>query len=139
MGKIIDISKLSIGQKVHYKPDHYGEDEWENGMVKEVPEWITDAVRVVYNCAGNWEQFMDYTSALTNMRDLYLGWKFTATEGAILEFESGNRFEILKVWDTYCFDLKAMQPVFEWMPDFRPVYYSIRCKQFKIINEDTKK
>lgn len=73
---MIDISKLTIGQKVHYKPDHYKKDDkYENGMVKEIPEWSLDSVRVVYNCAGNWKEYKNYTSALTNIRDLYLGWK----------------------------------------------------------------
>ncbi len=73
---MIDISKLRIGDKVHYKPDHYSYDEFENGMVKEVPDWSVDSVRVVYNCNGDWENFKDYTSALTNLQDLELGWSF---------------------------------------------------------------
>lgn len=71
----IDISKLKIGQKVCYQPAHYEEDEWENGMVKEIPDHTNNSVRVVYNCAGEWDKFMDYTSALTNLSDLKLGWK----------------------------------------------------------------
>lgn len=80
---MIDISKLKIGDKVHYQPEHYTETEWENGMIKEIPDFATDktatigynSIRVVYNCAGNWENFKNYTSALTNLRDLKLGWK----------------------------------------------------------------
>ncbi len=72
---MIDIAKLKVGDKVHYQPDHYGKDKWENGMVKEIPEHTNDAVRVVYNCGGNWDEFENYTSALTNLRDLKLGWK----------------------------------------------------------------
>ncbi len=33
------------------------------------------SIRVVYNCAGNWDKFKDYTSALTHIRDLTIGWK----------------------------------------------------------------
>lgn len=80
---MIDISKLKIGDKVHYQPEHYGDSRWENGIIKEIPDFATDpcspvgynCVRVVYNCAGNWSRFMDYTSALTNLQDLKLGWK----------------------------------------------------------------
>lgn len=72
---INDISKLKVGDKVHYQPSHYGEERWENGMVKEIPEHTNDSVRVVYNCAGDWDNFKNYTSALTHKRDLFLGWK----------------------------------------------------------------
>ena len=62
-----------------------GEDKWENGMIKEIPDFTVDnvqpdgygsnPVRVVYNCAGQWDNFKNYTSALTNLEDLKLGWK----------------------------------------------------------------
>lgn len=71
----IDISKLKIGERVCYQPDHYESDTWENGLVKEIPIHDSELVRVVYNCAGNWKDFKNYTSALTNLRDLSLGWK----------------------------------------------------------------
>ena len=72
---MIDISKLKIGDKVHYQPDHYSDDEWENGMVKEIRDNINDSIFVVYNCAGDWNNFRNYTSALTNLRDLKIGWR----------------------------------------------------------------
>jgi hypothetical protein len=86
---MINTANLKVGDKVHYIPLHYKnsvpiyeeyrligcEDKWENGMVKEVPESSTDSVRVVYNCAGDWKNFKNYTSALTNIRDLKLGWR----------------------------------------------------------------
>lgn len=71
----MDIANIKIGDKVHYQPEHYGADKWENGMVKEIPEHTNTSIRVVYNCAGNWENFKNYTSALTNLRDLKKGWK----------------------------------------------------------------
>lgn len=74
MTQQIDTSKLKVGDKVYYQPDHYSEDKWENGMVKEIPDF-PDHVRVVYNCAGDWNNFKNYTSALTHIRDLKLGWK----------------------------------------------------------------
>ena len=78
----MDISKLKIGDKVHYQPKHYRNDEWENGMIKEIPDFADDhnshgynCIRVVYKCDGNWKNFKDYTSALTNLDDLKLGWR----------------------------------------------------------------
>ena len=80
---MIDIAKLKVGDEVHYQPEHYGETRWENGLIKEIPDFATDktapigynCVRVVYNCAGNWANFKNYTSALTDLEDLKLGWK----------------------------------------------------------------
>lgn len=83
---IKDISKLKIGDKVHYMPDYnigkkyneetqQNEDIYENGIIKEIPEHSLDSVRVVYNCNGDWKNYKDYTSALTDIRDLYIGWK----------------------------------------------------------------
>jgi hypothetical protein len=73
---IYDQAKLKIGDKVHYQPDHYKEnDEWENGIIKEIPEHTFESVRVVYNCNGEWGRYQDFTSALTNLRDLNMGWR----------------------------------------------------------------
>ena len=73
---MLDISKIQVGDKVYYQPEHHVEDgKYENGIVKEVPDWSLDSVRVVYNCGGDWKNYVNYTSALTNVRDLHLGWK----------------------------------------------------------------
>ena len=73
---MVDISKIKIGDKVCYQPDHYKESgKYENGVVKLIPEESLDSLRVVYNCGGDWNNYMNYTSALTNVRDLELGWK----------------------------------------------------------------
>ena len=72
---MLDMTKIKVGDEVHYQPDHYDENQWENGIVKEVPLHIEDHVRVVYNCAGNWHRYADYTSALTHKRDLFHGWR----------------------------------------------------------------
>jgi len=78
---MVDTSKLKIGQKVHYQPEYMIESgEYENGIVKEIPEHSTTYVRVVYHCGGEWHRFMDFTSALTNSSDLYLGWKHDIIE-----------------------------------------------------------
>lgn len=66
---------LQEGDKVYYQPEHYKKDDkFENGIVKEIPEHTDYAVRVVYNCGGNWANYKNYTSALTNLRDLNKGW-----------------------------------------------------------------
>ena len=81
MPEQIDILKLKVGDKVHYQPEHYKDGEFENGLIKEIPEFAFDKdhmyfnnIRVVYNCNGEWHRYKDYTSALTNIRDLKLGW-----------------------------------------------------------------
>ncbi len=73
---IHDIAKLRIGDKVHYHPEHHSKSQWENDMIKEIREDNTSGVWVVYRCDGNWHKFKEYTSALTNLRDLNRGWKF---------------------------------------------------------------
>jgi len=77
---MIDITQLHLGQKVHYQPEHYNCNQWENGIIKEIREGKNDGVWVVYNCAGNWSKYQNYTSALTNLRDLKLGWKHMEEE-----------------------------------------------------------
>ena len=80
---MINIKKLKAGDKVHYQPSHYSQDEWENGIIKEIPLFATDkattvgynCVRVVYHCHNDWENYKNYTAALTNLNDLKLGWK----------------------------------------------------------------
>lgn len=72
---MIDITKLHVGDKVHYQPEHYGDSRWENGLIKEIRNDRTDVIWVVYNCGGDWYDYMLYTSACTNLRDLILGWR----------------------------------------------------------------
>ncbi len=76
MTKLSNIADLRIGQKVHYQPEYYDDTRWENGMIKEIRENTLDAVWVVYNCAGEWSRFKDYTGAKTNLRDLRFNWRF---------------------------------------------------------------
>ena len=65
-----------VGDKVRFEPEHYElKGEFENGIVKEVREDIDYAVWVVYNCAGDWDCYRDYTAAKTNLRDLKAGWR----------------------------------------------------------------
>lgn len=79
---MLKLSDLKVGDKVCYQPEHRDSDRFENGIIKEIPSFAADAghahynsVRVVFNCAGNWEDYANYTSALTNLRDLQLGWR----------------------------------------------------------------
>ena len=72
---MINIEQLKVGDSVHYQPEHYGEDRWENGIIKEIRDEVKDAVWVVYHCGGKWQKYENYTSAKTNLRDLKLGWR----------------------------------------------------------------
>jgi hypothetical protein len=73
---MINSATIKIGDKVYYQPLYYKSDnKFENGIIKEIPEHSTTEVRVVYNCGGDWKNFKDYTSALTDVNDLYYGWK----------------------------------------------------------------
>lgn len=72
---MIEIDTLQVGQKVHYQPMHYGVGEFENGIIKEIRDGRTDGVWVVYQCAGEWDKYANYTSALTMLSDLKLGWR----------------------------------------------------------------
>ena len=70
---MIDLNSIKIGTKVHYKPSYFPEYHYQNGIIKEIVN--ENEVRVVYNCNNEWNNFMDYTSQLTNIKDLYLGWR----------------------------------------------------------------
>jgi hypothetical protein len=70
---MLDIATLKVGTKVFYRPSH-DKGLVENGMVKEIPDHTTEEVRVVYHCGGDWKNFKDYTSALTPVANLFLGW-----------------------------------------------------------------
>lgn len=71
---MITLDQIERGSKVHYKPAHYADDQFENGIVKEIRPGVDHAVWVVYNCAGNWDRYFDYTSAKTRLEDLFFGW-----------------------------------------------------------------
>ena len=45
------------------------------GVVKEIRQNNNNSVFVVYNCNGDWDNFKNYTSTLTSLTDLKLGWK----------------------------------------------------------------
>lgn len=62
------IEDLEIGTKVTYSS--YNKREF--GIVKSKSD--EEHVFVVYHCAGNWDNYEDYTAARTNIKDLKLGW-----------------------------------------------------------------
>ena len=70
----IDIARLRVGDQVRYRPERFKDNEWQNGVVKEIRDGITDGAWVVYNCDGNWDNYIDYRGTLTNLHDLKLGW-----------------------------------------------------------------
>lgn len=47
----------------------------QRGRVKALAEHTQDSVFVVYNCAGEWDRFTDYTGQLTALTDLKRGWR----------------------------------------------------------------
>ena len=59
--------KLSIGDWVTYKTQH----KEEYGRVKELRK---NGAMVVYNCDNRWEEFANYTAALTPYKDIRKGW-----------------------------------------------------------------
>lgn len=69
---MIDIAQIKIGDKVHYIG--FEGSPPENGIVKEIPENQLESIRVVYHCAGEWKNYQNYTSQLTDVRYLYKGW-----------------------------------------------------------------
>ena len=71
---MVEVDKLTTGQKVYYQPEHYkAENKFENGLVKSISK--LGGVFVVYNCDNDWYNFENYTAANTNPEDLYIGWK----------------------------------------------------------------
>lgn len=79
---MLKLSEAKVGDKVCYRPGHYlNTNQFEDGIIKEIPDSAANnnaygynCVRVVYNCAGDWDNYENYTSALTNVLDLELGW-----------------------------------------------------------------
>ena len=53
----------------------------------------------------------------------------------IIELESGIRFKLLKVYDGNIVDIQSQVAQLAWMPDFFPIYYSIKLCNYKILSE----
>lgn len=69
---------LKEGDHVTYWPAY--KIKGEIGIVKRVREDNDQYVFVVYNCAGNWEHYQDYTAASSPIKDLFKGWHDTRTD-----------------------------------------------------------
>jgi hypothetical protein len=61
---------LKIGTKVNYSNNGI----IENGIIKDLSEDTPVSVRVVYNWSDEPENYMNYTGALTSLRNLSPGW-----------------------------------------------------------------
>jgi len=69
------LKEFAPGDKVCYQPDHWKEQgRFENGIVKEFIGEHNE-IRVVYHCGGDWDNYKNYTGALTPVKHLKLGWK----------------------------------------------------------------
>ena len=66
------MSEIRVGMKVHYV-DTFARN-CENGIVKGISQ-RSEAAFVVYHCDEKWDEFYNYTAALTMLRDLYPGWR----------------------------------------------------------------
>jgi hypothetical protein len=65
---MITIDEIKEGDKVHYTTP-YGKKT--NGIVKTIDE---DRVFAVYHCDNRWNDYRNYTAALTQLDHLSLGW-----------------------------------------------------------------
>jgi len=78
-GGLLEESKMitnpKVGDKVHYQPSHYLDNEFGNGIIKEAATHKQEAVRVVYKCDNDWDNYTNYSSALTYLKDLKPGWR----------------------------------------------------------------
>lgn len=71
---MIDSKDVQFGDKVTYCGPHIKgmKPKYEHGKIKEVVD--EEYVRVVYHCDNNWDQFENYTGAMTPVRCLMYGW-----------------------------------------------------------------
>lgn len=70
-----DEQSFEVGERVHYIRDNHLDkpETFENGIVKTLhPDG--GKAWVVYNCRGEWENYKDYTGALTDYSNLRKGW-----------------------------------------------------------------
>lgn len=73
---ILDGRMFWPGQRVMYVPGHARNDpsQWQQGRIKTIHPDRTGAW-VTYHCDGQWDKYMDYTGALTDLKDLRPGWE----------------------------------------------------------------
>jgi len=64
--------ELAIGMPVHFVSK---EGKKQNGMIKDFhPLEPARFAFVVYNCAGDWDNYKNYTAQMTDLNDLQPGW-----------------------------------------------------------------
>ena len=53
-----------------------------------------------------------------------------------IEFENGEQYEIMSIFTGGRYDIKLLKPdpQYYWLPDQRPIYYSIKLEKYKILN-----
>lgn len=69
-----NVQDPQIGDLVHYTPyEGCNDSEMKNGRIKSLGE-IPRHVFVVYNCNDDWENYANYTAALTPIEKLKSGW-----------------------------------------------------------------
>jgi len=67
------IPSICPGDKVHYIASYAGAEPV-NGMIKSINSMDPTHAFVVFNCAGEWDKYKDYTGQSTHMSNLHLGW-----------------------------------------------------------------
>jgi hypothetical protein len=74
--EIMQLDAFRPGTKVMYAPEHAGCDmsQWEKGIVKDYGPKAGNYF-VVYHCGGDWDNYRNFTAALTDVSDLRLGWR----------------------------------------------------------------
>lgn len=66
---------MQVGDKVHYIPfKDCDSSQIENGIIKSIHQVSVGFVHVVYKCANDWENYRDFTAALTEVKYLKEGW-----------------------------------------------------------------
>ena len=81
---------ITPGNKVHYCTQH---GTRQNGIIKSLNDMDQTVVFVVYNCAGEWDNYQDYTGASTKIADLKSGWindKLNDTYNEVVRYELDN-------------------------------------------------
>ena len=65
---------MQIGDKVCYIPfDGCNKEKYQNGIIKSFNSYTLDPF-IVYNCNNDWDNYKDYTAALTPITRVKLGW-----------------------------------------------------------------
>ena len=57
-----------------------------------------------------------------------------------IEFENGEQYEIMSIFTGGRYDIKLLKPdpQYYWLPDQRPIYYSIKLEKYKMLKDSCK-